>query len=78
MQLEINKLKGLALSPADHSSNSSKQTHPCVIICKIGVVQQIINPLQDQTKLHRIITKIITSVKWKNVKRKKRISERSN
>ena len=77
MLLEIDRLQGKL---ADLSSNSSKQMHLCVIICRIGAVRQTINlalPEHHQTKLLRIITITITSAKWKNARRRKKISEHS-
>ena len=74
--LVVDKLRGLAANLPDHSSNN-KQTHLCVIICRIGAVRQTIKLEPDQAQLLRIITITITSDKWKNVKRRKRMLEHS-
>ena len=72
----VDRLRGLAVNLPDHNSNN-KQTHLCVIICRIGAVRQIIKLLQDQTQQLRIITITITLDKWKNVRRRKRMLEHS-
>ena len=79
--MEIDREQGLALNLPDHSFKHSKQTHLCVIIiCRIGAVRQIINlasPEHHNKLLLRIITITITTAKWKNARRRKRIREHS-